>query len=161
MIRYFGAFGPHARDRRALTGSRPKNHPAPALQEPPPAPAQPAPPPSNVPFPVEDLTLGAPPPDPDRSPRLDWASLLQRVHKFDVLACSIGCISGGVPSVSCVADCASRGCSKVRFFYDQAFACVLKNLSVCGGGGGGGGGIDCFRKVCSKEIAACLGAKCT
>jgi len=80
---------------------------------------------------------------------------------LDVLTCIIGkCISsgvGGLPSPTCVANCVSLGCPAVQFFVDQAFACVVKNFSKCSGGGAT---IDCFRKVCDKEIAACIGAKC-
>ncbi len=75
MIRYFGAFAPYARDRAALTGRR-----APRV----PAEAAPAPSPSELPAP------GAPPPEPHRPIRLDWAALLKRVHKIDVLACRCG-----------------------------------------------------------------------
>ena len=94
-VRYFGAFAPCARDRAALTGQRAKK-PA----DVPPSGEPPAPAPradssackitSDERPPAEDHSLGAPPPDPNRPPRLDWAALLQRVHKIDVFACPCG-----------------------------------------------------------------------
>ena len=83
LVRYFGAFAPTARGRAALVGKRNKSTPESAATvdkraDPPPAASA-----------GEDATsLGAPPPDPDRSPRLDWAALLQRIYKIDALVCS-------------------------------------------------------------------------
>ncbi len=85
LVRYFGAFAPTARGRAALTGRRrEKVPPAPTSILTEEALAAPPFPPSAVEGPT---SLGAPPPDPDRSRRLDWASLLQRVYRIDVLVC--------------------------------------------------------------------------
>ena len=104
LVRYFGAFAPRARGRAALTGRPSRSSssvaagaPAPHATPSPPgssaqtAPAaQPAAPPclpaaSPSPSPP---SLGDPPPDPSRSRRLDWASLLRRVFAIDVLRCA-------------------------------------------------------------------------
>lgn len=96
MIRYYGAFGPSARDRAALAGRSPMakgrtDTPAPIESLAPQSLVEPPPPTHSVePATFLRCDLGAPPPEPDRPPRLDWAALLQRVHKIDVLACECG-----------------------------------------------------------------------
>ena len=82
LVRYFGAFAPSARGRAALTGQKSKNLP-PVLSTTDDNLSEPSPPIPTTPT----TTLGAPPPDPNRPSRLDWASLLARVHKIDVLVC--------------------------------------------------------------------------
>ena len=83
LVRYFGAVGPGARGRAALTGRR-REKPALAPTSPDDKPAAPPPPPATT---EDPDSLGAPPPDPGRARRLDWASLLQRVYQIDVLVC--------------------------------------------------------------------------
>jgi hypothetical protein len=104
LVRYFGAFARRARGRAALTGqlprpapAAPQSSPAPTVRKPA-GPTPPTPPPSlcasprapdprSPPSPTPPA-LGQPPPDPLRPRRLDWASLLKRVHAIDVLRCA-------------------------------------------------------------------------
>lgn len=73
-VRYFGAFAPYARGRAAVVGSS-RAKPGPALPR------------AEAPVALDDPSVGDPPPAADRPRRLDWAALLQRVYKMDVLVC--------------------------------------------------------------------------
>jgi hypothetical protein len=64
---------------------------------------------------------------------------------------------GGIPNVSvtCIADCVSRGCPSAQFFFDQAFNCFLANFQSCGGPS-----LNCLMQKCGPEVAACIGSRC-
>jgi hypothetical protein len=78
LTRYHGQFAARARGRAALTGSksRPRTPVAATLGS-----SSSAPEDRRSPEP-------APPPHPDRPPRLPWADLLKRVWELDVRTCS-------------------------------------------------------------------------
>jgi hypothetical protein len=84
VVRYFGAFAPRARGRRALVGrsgdASGSSRAAATVEDPRPAVAS-APPVAST------DALGDPPVAAARPRRLDWATLLQRVHAIDVFAC--------------------------------------------------------------------------
>jgi hypothetical protein len=111
LVRYFGAFGPHAAGRAALVGSRSSRKAKSAIHqtsgETPPDPRHPS---------VEDRAgLGAPPPDPDRAVRLPWAELLHRVHQIDVLVC---------------ASCGGRLCVLAFITDESATRRILDHLGI-------------------------------
>jgi len=99
-IRYAGVFAPNASQRPLLTG-QPKRlkqlrafvdeNPAVAPREPAIAATPPvgfaaaAPALADV---AATSALGAPPPEPARARRLDWAELLRRVYRAEVLVCA-------------------------------------------------------------------------
>jgi hypothetical protein len=78
---------------------------------------------------------------------------------FQMLTCAFGCINltKNPPDirVSCVGQCVARGCADAQFFFDQAFNCIIRNLSNCGGK------FECYTDKCKPEVAACLGAHCS
>jgi hypothetical protein len=77
---------------------------------------------------------------------------------IEMLTCSTKCIDTQTkpPSVSvtCIADCVSRGCPSAQFFFDQAFNCFIQHLNECGSNFG------CLQQKCDPEVAACIGARC-
>lgn len=82
----------------------------------------------------------------------------QLVGCMGMLTCAFGCIDINArppeASVSCVAGCVARGCADAQFFFDQAFNCILRNLSECGGN------FNCYLDVCSAEVGVCIGSRC-
>ncbi|HEY8042096.1 MAG TPA: hypothetical protein VIF15_19970 [Polyangiaceae bacterium] len=83
----------------------------------------------------------------------------QTIGCLEMLTCAFKCIdtSTNPPNVSvtCVADCVSRGCPSAQFFFDQAFNCFLQNLNKCQPVS-----ITCLEKQCDAQVAACIGGKC-
>ncbi len=77
---------------------------------------------------------------------------------LEIVTCAFGCIQlDQTPpkfSLTCVANCVSKGCADVQFFVDQVLDCAVGVLPMCGGDFG------CIQQECDAEFAACLGAKC-
>jgi hypothetical protein len=76
-----------------------------------------------------------------------------------MLTCAIPCIDLSTQppnvSVTCVADCVSRGCPSAQFFFDQAFNCFLTHVTACGGLN-----VSCLQKQCSSQVMSCIGSHC-
>jgi hypothetical protein len=82
-----------------------------------------------------------------------------------IVTCALGCVElqEDPPkfSVSCVANCVSKGCSDVQFFVDQTLNCAFQNLNqISDCADGAGSMLSCVQKFCGAELQACLGAYC-
>lgn len=85
---------------------------------------------------------------------------------FQIVTCALGCIELDKDppefSVTCVANCVSKGCADVQYFVDQALSCAFINIdeiSQCLDQSSKSP-ISCLEEHCGPQVAACLGAYC-
>lgn len=84
---------------------------------------------------------------------------------FMIVTCALGCVELDEDppnfSVSCVANCVSKGCADVQFFVDQTLSCAFQNVEkIADCADGPSSVMSCAQKFCGAELAACLGATC-
>jgi hypothetical protein len=82
---------------------------------------------------------------------------------FEIVTCALGCVQLDQDppefSVTCVANCVSKGCADVQFFVDQALTCAFLNLddlTDCNANNP----LTCLTGACGPELDACLAATC-
>ncbi len=77
---------------------------------------------------------------------------------LEMLTCALGCVDFSMRppniSVTCIADCVSRGCPTAQFFFNQAFNCFIQNFSQCGPS------INCLMMACQTQTAECIAYRC-
>ncbi len=84
---------------------------------------------------------------------------------FMIVTCALGCVElqQDPPqfSVTCVANCVSKGCADVQFFVDQTLNCAYQHIDqIADCATGPGSIIKCAEQYCGPEVQACLSASC-
>lgn len=86
---------------------------------------------------------------------------------FSIVTCALQCLQLNQDppsfSVTCIANCVSKGCPDVQFFVDQALSCAFLNIDEivsCLDDPNGGSTIQCVEESCGPELGACLAATC-